>query len=71
MQWAQATGRNIRRLRLERELSQEALAAEAGIAMRHLGRIERGQANPTLDVLEKIAGVLGVSPLELVTFGTA
>ena len=67
MQWAESTGLNVKRLRLERGLSQEALAAEAGLAMRHLGRIERGQANPTLDVLERLAVALRVPPLELVS----
>jgi transcriptional regulator with XRE-family HTH domain len=55
-------GTNIRRLRKAAGLSQEALAAEAGIDMRYLGGIERGQENPTIAVVGKIARELGVQP---------
>ena len=64
MEWEKIVGANIKRLRKERGLSQEALAGEAGLAMRHLGRIERGEGNPTVAVLSKLAEVLGVSPTE-------
>lgn len=64
MDWEKIVGANIRRLRKERGLSQEALAGEAGLAMRHLGRIERGEGNPTVAVLGKLADVLGVHPTE-------
>lgn len=64
MEWEKIVGANIKRLRKERGLSQEALAGEAGLAMRHLGRIERGEGNPTVAVLGKLADVLGVSPTE-------
>lgn len=62
MEWETIVGANIRRLRKERGLSQETLAGEAGLAMRHLGRIERGEGNPTVTVLGKLAEVLGVHP---------
>nr|WP_316628206.1 helix-turn-helix transcriptional regulator [uncultured Brevundimonas sp.] len=65
MEWEKIVGANIRRLRKERGLSQEALAGEAGLAMRHLGRIERGEGNPTVAVLGKLADVLGVHPSAL------
>lgn len=64
MEWEQIVGANIRRLRKERGLSQEALAGEAGLAMRHLGRIERGEGNPTVAILGKLAAVLGVHPTD-------
>ena len=62
MEWEKIVGGNVRRLRKERGLSQEALAGEAGLAMRHLGRIERGEGNPTVAILGKLAEVLGVHP---------
>ncbi len=65
MDWSAKVGLNIRRLREERGLTQEQLAGEADIAMRHLGRIERGEANPTVEMVAKLAGVLGVPPGEL------
>lgn len=62
MEWEKIVGANIKRLRKERGLSQEMLAGEAGLAMRHLGRIERGEGNPTVAVLGKLAEALGVHP---------
>ena len=62
MEWEKIVGANVRRLRKARGLSQEALAGEAGLAMRHLGRIERGEGNPTVGVLVKLAAVLDVHP---------
>ena len=65
MEWEKIVGANIRRLRKERGLSQETLAGEAGLAMRHIGRIERGEGNPTVSMMAKIATVLGVHPSSL------
>jgi transcriptional regulator with XRE-family HTH domain len=47
-----AVARNIRRLRVARELSQEALAVDAGIDRTYVSRLERGLENPTVAVLE-------------------
>ena len=65
MSWEKIVGANVRRLRKSRGLSQEELAGEAGIAMRHLGRIERGEGNPTVEIMGKLAAVLDVHPGEL------
>jgi transcriptional regulator with XRE-family HTH domain len=62
-------GANIRRLRKAAGLSQEALSAEVGIDMRYLGGIERGQENPTIEIIEGIAKELGVHVSTLVTDG--
>lgn len=56
-------GWNIRKLRVSRGLSQEALAFEARIDRAYLGRVERGKENVTLNVIEMLSGVLGV-PLD-------
>lgn len=69
MEWEKIVGENVRRLRKERGLSQETLAGEAGLAMRHLGRIERGEGNPTVAVLGKLADVLGVHPTAFYSLG--
>jgi transcriptional regulator with XRE-family HTH domain len=58
---------NVRRLRKARGMTQEALAHEVEIDTSYLGRIERGESNPTLAILERFAKVLGVTPAELVT----
>ena len=50
--------RNIRRLRVARELSQEMLAVDAGIDRTYVSRLERGLENPSVAVLEKLSRAL-------------
>lgn len=52
-------GRNIRRLRVAKGISQEALGLAAGCEPSYVGRVERGRENPTVDLLEAIAAALG------------
>lgn len=54
-------GDRIRILRAEKGFSQEELASQAGIDPSHLGRLERGERNPSLISLEKIINALGVT----------
>ncbi len=58
-------GRNIRRLRLERGLSQEELAEEVGVHRTFMGGVERGERNLTLQTFERLAARLGVDPVRL------
>jgi transcriptional regulator with XRE-family HTH domain len=58
-------GWNLRRLRVERALSQERLALEAGIDRSYIGRVERGMENVTVSTLEAISTVLKVHVSEL------
>lgn len=51
---------NVRSLRTKRGLSQEVLAFDAGVASPYLSRIENGSANPTVDVLDRLAKALCV-----------
>lgn len=51
---------NLRRLRLEKGLSQEGFAHEAGLHRTYVSDIERGARNPTITVVEKLAASLGV-----------
>lgn len=55
-------GRNVRRLRLAKGLSQEAYAFEAGIHRTYVSDIERGARNPTIKVVDKLAKPLGIDP---------
>jgi len=58
-------GRRVRELRKAREFSQEELAHRAGLHYTYVGGIERGERNPALVNIGKIAAALGVSPAEL------
>jgi transcriptional regulator with XRE-family HTH domain len=58
-------GAQLRRLRLERKLSQERLAELAGISLQHIGRIELAKSEAGADVLVRLAGALRVPVGEL------
>jgi transcriptional regulator with XRE-family HTH domain len=51
---------NLRRIRVERELSQERLAFDTGIDRSYVGGLERKQENPTVDLLDRLAAHLAV-----------
>jgi len=57
-------GINLRRLRVGRELPQDALAVDAEIDRAHVSRIERGIENPTVVVLDRLAKALGATVTE-------
>ena len=63
--WRRIVGANVRRLRADRQLSQEQLAFEAGIHLTYMGAIERGKRNPSLLVMVRIAKALSVQPADL------
>ena len=58
--------RNMKRLRNEKDWSQEELAERSGLHRTYISGVERGVRNPTLTVLEKIATALKVTLAELV-----
>lgn len=53
-------GTNVRRLRRQLGLSQEAFALEAGIDRTYVSGVERGTRNPSLTLARKFADGLGV-----------
>jgi transcriptional regulator with XRE-family HTH domain len=53
-------GAEVRRRRIERRLSLDALASLCGVSRSNLSLIERGESNPTAVVLCKIAAAFGV-----------
>lgn len=53
---------NLRRLRTERGLSQERLAADTGVDRAYVSELERAQGNASVDLLDRLADVLK-SPL--------
>ena len=60
MELTRAVGENIKRIRKSKKLSMERLAAESGVSRSMLGQIERGEANPSVAILGKLAKVLKV-----------
>lgn len=58
-------GEKIKRLRGEKDLTQEDLAAKAKIDFTTLNKIENNKRNPSLKTIEKIAKALEVSPKDL------
>jgi transcriptional regulator with XRE-family HTH domain len=58
-------GEEVRERRKQRNLSQEALAHQAGIHTNVVGRLERGIYNPTVLILQAVAMKLNTSLAEL------
>jgi len=59
-------GANIRRLRIDAGFTQEVFAEKAGLNRAHMGEIERGESNITLQTLKLIADTLRVKIADLV-----
>jgi len=60
-----AFGSRLRALREAKGLSQEALAYECGLHRTYVGSIERGERNPGLENIVRLARALGVSSATL------
>lgn len=65
MDLRQVFAANLRRLRHERGLSQEDLAHEADVNRTYMSKLEKGASYPGLEIIGKLAAVLGVEPAEL------
>lgn len=63
-----AFGQRMRQLRLDRNMSQEALAWKADSELSQISRMERGVVNTSLSQVFKIAAALEVHPKEMFTF---
>lgn len=62
-----ALGEAIRRLREEKDLSQESLALLAEVDRSYVGRVERGTNNAATLTLKRLANALGLTLAELIT----
>jgi transcriptional regulator with XRE-family HTH domain len=61
----QAFGAAVRRLREKHKLSQERLGELSGLHRNYIGGVERGELNPTLRTIRKLAAGLAVKPSQL------
>lgn len=60
-----AFGKVVRRFREAAGLSQEGLAAKARIHRTYIGGIERGERNPTLSMIHRLARALNIDTTQL------
>jgi transcriptional regulator with XRE-family HTH domain len=58
---------NLRRMRHDRNMTQEELADRSGISARYIGAIERAGVSASVTVLGRIADALGAKPGDLLT----
>ena len=62
----QHVGARVRQLRLKKTWSQDLFADKSGLNRAHVGEIERGESNVTIQTLKIIADTLGTTISELV-----
>lgn len=58
-------GKNVRRLREEKNWSQDRFAEETGLHRTYISGIERGVRNPTIEIVSQIAKALKIPISEL------
>ncbi len=61
-------GKNLKRIRKEKQITQVQLAQKAGISSNYYARIERDEENPSLEVLKEISKALKVKSSEILDF---
>lgn len=59
-------GRNVRKFRLAKGLTQEQFAVSSGFGQNYLSDLERGRRNPTVVTIWELAQALGVTPVDLI-----
>jgi transcriptional regulator with XRE-family HTH domain len=66
MDMRRLVGRNVRRFREKRGLTQEQFADLSGFSQQYISSLERGRRNPTVITLYELSVALGVSHVDLV-----
>jgi transcriptional regulator with XRE-family HTH domain len=66
MDMRRLVGRNVRRLRLGKGLTQEQFAEQCGFSQQYVSDLERGIRNPTVVSLYELAQALEAQPVDLV-----
>jgi transcriptional regulator with XRE-family HTH domain len=65
MDMRRLVGRNAKKIRLAKGLTQEQLAELSGFSQQYISDLERGRRNPTVVSLYELAQALGVHYMEL------
>jgi transcriptional regulator with XRE-family HTH domain len=60
---------NLRRIRNDKDVTQEDLSEECGFHRTYVSQVERSMANVSIDNLQRLADALLVSPLALLQHG--
>jgi transcriptional regulator with XRE-family HTH domain len=68
MDMRKLVGRNVKRIRQEKGLTQEQLAELSGFSQQYISGLEQGRRNPTIVSIYELATSLGVSHIELLHF---
>jgi transcriptional regulator with XRE-family HTH domain len=66
MDMRKLVGRNVRRLRILRGMTQEQFADRSGFSQQYISDLERGLRNPTVVTLFELAQALETTPVQLI-----
>lgn len=69
MDMRKLVGRNVRRVRAAKQMTQEQFAERSGFSQQYISDLERGRRNPTIVSLYELAQALETTPVELLTPG--
>lgn len=58
-------GQNIRKIRRDRDLTQEYMAFEMGISQKAYSDIENSKVKINLEILTKVSGILDIKPSDI------
>ncbi|QDW20344.1 helix-turn-helix domain-containing protein [Flavobacterium sp. KBS0721] len=64
----QKVGKRIQEIRIEKNITQQDLAAKCNFEKSNMSRLEKGNANATLSTLEKVCDALQIDYVELFKF---
>ena len=65
MDMRRLVGQNVRRIRLEKSLTQEEFCDISGFSQQYVSGLENGRRNPTVVTVYELAKALGVSHIDL------
>jgi transcriptional regulator with XRE-family HTH domain len=66
MDMRRLVGQNVKRIRLEKGLTQEQFSDISGFSQQYVSGLETGNRNPTIVTLYELAKALGVSHMDLI-----